>query len=80
MPISREARTRAGLTQDELSELSKRPRPLIVRWEHCTVSPSIGNFLEIIEACVYELPLVLVKRDRAFDARLDNSRQLSSLG
>ena len=75
--LIREARTRAGLTQDELSELSKRPRSLIARWEQGAVSPSIDNFLEIIEACGYELPLVLVERDRAFDSRLDKNRRLS---
>ena len=75
--LIREARTRAGLTQDELSELSKRPRSLIARWEQGTVSPSVDNFLEIIEACGFELPLVLVERDRAFDDRLDKNRQLS---
>jgi transcriptional regulator with XRE-family HTH domain len=75
--LIREARTRAGLTQDELSELSKRPRSLIARWEQGSVSPSVDNFLEIIEACGFELPLVLVERDRAFDDRLDRNRQLS---
>jgi transcriptional regulator with XRE-family HTH domain len=75
--LIREARTRAGLTQDELSEISKRPRSLIARWEQGSVSPSIDNFLEIIEACGFELPLVLVERDRAFDDRLEKNRQLS---
>jgi hypothetical protein len=37
----------------------------------------VDNFLEIIEACGFELPLVLVERDRAFDDRLDKNRQLS---
>jgi transcriptional regulator with XRE-family HTH domain len=75
--LIREARTRAGLTQEELSELSKRPRSLIARWEQGSVSPSVDNFLEIIEACGFELPLVLVERDRAFDDRLDRNRLLS---
>ncbi len=75
--LIREARTRAELTQDELAELSKRPRSLIARWEQGTVDPSVDNFLEIIEACGYELPLSLVKRDRASDGRLDKNRQLS---
>ena len=75
--LIREARTRAGLTQDALSELSRRPRSLIARWEQGSVSPSIDNFLEIIEVCGFELPLVLVERDRAFDERLDRNRQLS---
>jgi transcriptional regulator with XRE-family HTH domain len=75
--LIREARTRAGLTQDELSEISKRPRSLIARWEQGSVAPSIDNFLEIIEVCGFELPLVLVERDRAFDDRLDKNRLLS---
>ena len=75
--LIREARTRAGLTQDELSELSKRPRSLIARWEQGSVSPSVDNFLEIIEACGFELPLVLVERDTALDGRLEKNRQLS---
>ena len=75
--LIREARTRAGLTQDELSELSRRPRSLIARWEQGSVSPSIDNFLEIIEDCGFELPLVLVERDKAFDNRLERNRQLS---
>src|SRR3954451_19412402 len=43
--LIREARTRAGLTQDELAERSGRPRSLIARWEQGSVSPSIDNFL-----------------------------------
>ena len=73
----REARTRAGLTQDELAELSGRPRSLIARWEQGSVSPSIDNFLEIIEACGFEIPLVLAERDPALDGRLDMNRRLS---
>jgi transcriptional regulator with XRE-family HTH domain len=75
--LIREARTRAGLTQDELSEISGRPRSLIARWEQGSVAPSIDNFLEIIEACGYELPLDLVERNKAFDDRLDKNRHLS---
>ena len=75
--LIREARTRAGLTQDELSELSGRPRSLIARWEQGSVSPSIDNLLEVIEACGYELPLVLVERDARLDTRLEKNRQLS---
>ena len=75
--LIREARTRAGLTQDELAELSGRPRSLIARWEQGSVSPSIDNFLEIIEVCGFELPLVLAERDTALDDRLEKNRRLS---
>jgi len=75
--VIREARTRAGLTQEELEKISGRPRSLIARWESGTVSPSIDNFLEIIETCGFELPLVLVERDKSLDKRLDTNRNLS---
>ena len=75
--LIREARTRAGLTQEELERLSGRPRSLIARWESGSVSPSIDNFLEIIEICGFELPLVLVERDASLDKRLDANRRLS---
>jgi len=40
-------------------------------------APSIDNLLEVIEACGFELPLVLVERDASLDARLEKNRQLS---
>src|SRR5215204_6591850 len=75
--LIREARTRAGLTQEELAERSGRPRSLIARWEQGSVSPSIDNLLEVIEACGFELPLTLVERDASLDTRLEKNRQLS---
>ena len=73
----REARTRAGLTQDELAERSGIARSLIARWEQGEVSPSIDNFLAVIEACGFEIPLVLAERDTSLDDRLDKNRHLS---
>ena len=73
----REARTRAGLTQDELAERSGIARSLIARWEQGEVSPSIDNFLAVIEACGFEIPLVLSERDTSLDERLDKNRHLS---
>jgi transcriptional regulator with XRE-family HTH domain len=75
--LIREARTRAGLTQDALSKRSGRPRSLIARWEQGSVSPSFDNLLEVVEACGFELPLVLVERDTSLDQRLEKNRQLS---
>ena len=68
---------RAGLTQAQLSELTGTQRSVIARWEQGAVSPSIDNMLEIIEACGFELPLVLVPREDALDERLAKNRQLS---
>jgi transcriptional regulator with XRE-family HTH domain len=75
--LIREARLRAGLTLAELSQLTGTQRSVIARWEQGAVSPSIDNMLEIIEACGFELPLVLVPREDALDERLAKNRQLS---
>jgi transcriptional regulator with XRE-family HTH domain len=76
-PLIREARLRAGLTQTELAERSGRERSIIARWEQGAVSPSIDNLLEVIHACGFELPLVLVPRDTTQDESLEENRQLS---
>lgn len=65
------------MTQDELAALSRRPRSLIARWEQGEVSPSIDNFLEIIEACGFTIPLLLADLDTSLDDRLDKNRHLS---
>jgi transcriptional regulator with XRE-family HTH domain len=75
--LIREARLRAGLTQAQLSELTGRERSVIARWEQGAVSPSFDNMLEVIEACGFELPLVLVPREATLDDRLDKNRMLS---
>jgi transcriptional regulator with XRE-family HTH domain len=76
-PLIREARLRAGLTQTELADRTGRERSVIARWEQGSVSPSIDNLLAVINACGYELPLVLVPRDTSRDERLEEGRLLS---
>jgi len=75
--LIREARLRAGLTQAELSKLTGRERSVIARWEQGAVSPSFDNMLEVIEACGFELPLLLVPRETSLDERLEKNRKLS---
>ena len=75
--LIREARLRAGLTQTELSKLAGRERSVIARWEQGAVSPGFDNTLEVIEACGFELPLVLVPRETGQDDRLEKNRRLS---
>lgn len=75
--LIREARLRAGLTQSELAERAGRERSVIARWEQGAVSPSFDNMLEVIEACGFELPLVLVPSERSLDDRLQKNRLLS---
>jgi transcriptional regulator with XRE-family HTH domain len=75
--LVREARLRAGLTQAELSERTGTQRSVIARWEQGAVSPSFDNMLEVIEACGFDLPLMLVPRDASLNERLDKNRLLS---
>ena len=75
--LIREARLRAGLTQAELSARTGTQRSVIARWEQGAVSPSFDNMLEVIEACGFELPLMLVARDASLDERLGKNRLLS---
>ena len=76
-PLIREARLRAGLTQQELAERTGRERSVLARWEQGAVSPSIDNLLAVVHACGFELPLVLVPRDTSRDERLEDGRLLS---
>ncbi|MEJ7569225.1 MAG: helix-turn-helix transcriptional regulator [Gaiellaceae bacterium] len=75
--LIREARLRAGLTQAELATLSGRERSVLARWEQGAVSPSFDNMLDVIEACGFELPLLLVPRESSLDDRLEKNRKLS---
>ena len=75
--LIREARLRAGLTQTELAEKTGRERSVIARWEQGAVSPSVDNLLAIVEACGYDLPLVLIPRDTSHYETLDQMSMLS---
>jgi transcriptional regulator with XRE-family HTH domain len=75
--LIREARLRAGLTQYQLAERSGRERSVIARWEQGAVSPSFDNVLEVIEACGFDLPLLLVPRESFEEKRLEKNRLLT---
>ena len=61
--LIREARTRAGLTQAELSERTGRDRSVIARWEQGLISPPVESLLACVHACGFDLPFVLVPLD-----------------
>lgn len=71
--LIREARTRAGLTQTDLSERTGRDRSVIARWEQGAISPPVESLLACVHACGYDLPLVLVPLDESADAGLRDS-------
>ena len=71
--LIREARLRASLTQSELSQLTGRDRSVIARWEQGQISPPVESLLEIIHACGFDLPFVLVPVDKSADQELRES-------
>lgn len=75
--LIREARLRAGLTQQELAERSGRERSVIARWEQGATAPSLEALLEVIHACGFELPLELAPHDEAASERLRENAVLS---
>lgn len=75
--LIREARLRAGLTQQELADRSGRQRSVIARWEQGAIEPSLETFLEIIGICGFELPTELVPRDEPGNERLQKNALLS---
>jgi transcriptional regulator with XRE-family HTH domain len=75
--LIREARLRAGLTQQELATRSGRERSVIARWEQGAVAPSLEALLEVIQACGFDLPLELATRDDSANERLSKNARLS---
>src|SRR5215208_3339975 len=74
--LIREARTRAGLTQGELSERTGRDRSVIARWEQGLVSPPVESLVACLHACGFDLPFVLVPLDETADNELGESLML----
>src|SRR4051794_29775234 len=74
--LIREARTRAGLTQGELSERTGRDRSVIARWEQGLVSPPVESLVACLHACGFDLPFVLVPLDDRADKELGESLML----
>lgn len=68
--LIREARTRAGLTQTDLSDRTGRDRSVIARWEQGAISPPVESLLACVHACGYDIPLVLVPLDESADREI----------
>jgi len=75
--LLREARLRAGLSQNELAQRTAKPRPHIGRYEAGAVAPSLDTLIELINACGFDLPLELVPLKEAADDGLAELQQLS---
>jgi hypothetical protein len=75
--LLREARLRAGLTQEDLGARVGTNRPQIARWEAGAVAPSLDTLLELIRACGFDLPLELSALEPIVDDELTDLQQLS---
>lgn len=75
--LIREARLRAGLSQQELAEVSGKDRTVIARWEQGLVAPSIDTLVDLVRSCGFDIPLELVPYDAGPDERIAEIQMLS---
>lgn len=75
--LVREARLRAGLSQEALAERSGVNRVQLNRYEAGAVAPSLDTLIALVRACGFDLTLELVPLDSGLDDRLAPLRQLS---
>jgi len=75
--LLREARLRAGLSQQELAAVSGKDRTVIARYEQRVVAPSIDTLVEILRSCGFDIPLELVSYDPGPDERIGEIQMLS---
>ena len=61
--IVREARLRAGFTQQEMADRLGTTQSVVSRWEAGAVSPSLETLAKIVRACGLELQLRLAEAD-----------------
>ena len=75
--LIREARLRAGLSQQELAAKSGKDRTVIARWEQGVVAPSLDTLVELLRSCGFDIPLELVPYDPGPDERIREIQMLS---
>ncbi len=75
--LIREARLRAGLSQQQLAEVSGKDRTVVSRWEQGLVAPSLDTLVELVRSCGFDIPLELVPYDAGVDERARELQMLS---
>ena len=73
----REARLRAGLSQQQLAEASGKDRTVIARYEQGVVAPSIDTLVEMMRACGFDILLELVPFEPELSERMVELQRLS---
>jgi transcriptional regulator with XRE-family HTH domain len=75
--LLREARLRAGLTQQELARRAGTSQSAIARWESGDVLPSFERLRELIRACGLELTFGLANYDDSYLSHIQHQLALS---
>src|SRR5437764_9327640 len=75
--LLREARLRAGFSQQELAEVSGKDRTVIARYEQGVVAPSIDTLVELLRACGFDILLELVPYEPELSERMVELQRLS---
>jgi transcriptional regulator with XRE-family HTH domain len=73
--LLREARLRAGLTQQQLARQAGTSQSAVARWESGAVEPSLERLRELVRACGLELTLGLANYDDSYLSHIN--RQLA---
>lgn len=74
--LIREARRRAGLTQQQLADRAGTTQSAVARWESGRTSPDFDAVLRLVRLCGLDLEVALVARD---DSDLAQAQRLRSL-
>lgn len=74
--LVREARKRAGLTQQEVAALAGTTQSALARLESGRTAPSFDQVLRLVRLCGLDLDIMLVDRD---DSDLTQAQRLAKL-
>ena len=74
--LIREARRRAGLTQQELASRAETAQPAIARWESGRTAVSFDDVVRLVRLCGLDLDMNVVIRD---DSDLAQAARLADL-
>lgn len=75
--LIREARLRAGLTQQELAERTGTTQSAIARWESGQTRPAVETVARLVRACGFELNLRITEPDPSEVSLIERNLALS---
>jgi hypothetical protein len=75
--LIREARQRAGLTQQKLADLMGTSQPVIARWESGRRSPTVDTLVRAVRACGLDVTMSIVTRDAEHERHLRRNLERS---